>query len=232
MIDIRHLSKSYGDVQVLLDVDLSLADDRISAFVGKNGAGKTTLMEIIAGIRKPDDGEIWADDALLTIPYAKSIRKRLFYLPTYNIGIMYLNAKENLEYFNALYRKRKDESSLEQLLKTYHLDGIGKMVQEFSLGMKKRMDLAILQLIDPEILLLDEPSIGLDVYNINFLKDRILALKQEGKQVILTSHDMGLLAKVADTVFLFNEGHIETYSGKDVDIEAKLLATYDEDDVK
>nr|WP_243465531.1 hypothetical protein [Oenococcus oeni] len=96
--------------------------------------------------------------------------------------------------------------------------------------MKKRLDLAILDMIAPEIILLDEPSLGLDVYHVDFLRKQILNYKKLGKTVIVTSHDMALSEKIADMIYLFSEKKIIAYNAKDVNSEEIVLESYKDHD--
>ncbi|MDR1568622.1 MAG: ABC transporter ATP-binding protein [Streptococcaceae bacterium] len=227
MIEIHNLEKKYDGDVLFKDVNITFLKSDISFLVGKNGVGKTTLMTILAGLLDFEQGDIEIDGRLLELPYQQSIRKQIFLLPTDNISIDYLTATENLSYYAKLYHIDVNTVVIDEILKEYQLkQEEKKLVVEYSTGMKKRLDLAILELISPEILLLDEPSLGLDVYHVDFLKRKLMDYKKQNKTIIVTSHDMSLANKVSDKVFLFKDKNIEVYNSVDVDLEAIILQSY------
>ncbi|MDR1606684.1 MAG: ABC transporter ATP-binding protein [Streptococcaceae bacterium] len=226
MIIINKLFKKYEDI-VFKRLSIVIPENTISFFVGRNGAGKTTLMEIIMGLNEYQEGEIIIDKENIKIPYSNEIRQKINFLPVENIAIAYLTARENLEYYACLYKIGSSQSKIDELILEYQLDEQEKKyVKYYSTGMKKRLDLAIFELTQAKILLLDEPSVGLDVYNVDFLKKKLIDYKRKNKTVIVTSHDMSLCQKIADNVFLFKDKSVIKYDGQDVDAEKLVLDTY------
>ncbi|MDR2660625.1 MAG: ATP-binding cassette domain-containing protein [Lactobacillaceae bacterium] len=227
-IEINNLTKSYGEKTVLENVTIDIPLNSISFFVGKNGAGKTTLMDILVGLTNIEKGQIFIGEQLAKIPYSQQLREKIFLLPVENISIDYLTAMENIEYFQTIFNLNLTDLEIEKILTDYQLINETNLVESFSTGMKKRLDLAILEVIAPEIILLDEPSLGLDVYHVDFLRKKLLEYKATGKTVIVTSHDMSLANKIADQVYLFNNKKIEKYDAKKIDSEKMVLETYRE----
>ena len=230
MIKINNLTKKYKDKLVLDKVNLQIPSNKISFFVGKNGSGKTTLIDILAGLNKINHGSIQIDNKDARIPYSKSLRKKIFSLPVENISVEYLTAKENLLYYSELFKLKLSDRKIKDILQSYNLFEETDFSVTFSTGMKKRLDLAILDMIAPEIILLDEPSLGLDVYHVDFLRKQILNYKKLGKTVIVTSHDMALSEKIADMIYLFSEKKIIAYNAKDVNSEEIVLESYKDHD--
>jgi ABC-2 type transport system ATP-binding protein/heme exporter protein A len=207
-LEIKNISKSFDNCLVIDNVSLDFKLGTINFFVGKNGVGKTTLMELITGLLVPDFGEIILDGKALSIPYPKSVRQSMFFLPVENIAIDYLSAQENLVYFSELFHINKDR--IRDLLDEYQLEKYkNKWVKDYSKGMTQRLNLAIMDLVDSDILVLDEPSLGLDVFTLDFLRKKIIDYKNLGKLLIVTSHDMDFCKRLADNVYLFKDNIIE-----------------------
>ncbi|MGQ2286384.1 ABC transporter ATP-binding protein [Leuconostoc suionicum] len=226
-IEINNLTKSYDKKIVLDNVSISIPAGTISFFVGKNGAGKTTLMDILVGLNNFENGKIYINNQVAEIPYSKELRDEIFLLPVEDISIEYLTARENIKYFQTIFNVIKNDQ-IEEILTNYQLINETQLVKNFSTGMKKKLNLAILDTIAPNIILLDEPSLGLDVYHVDFLKRRLLDYKKNGKTVIVTSHDMRLADTIADQIYVFNNHNITSYDAHKINSEDVVLATYSE----
>ncbi|WP_243115693.1 ATP-binding cassette domain-containing protein [Periweissella cryptocerci] len=186
-------------------------------------------MDILVGLNQFDRGNVIIDENVMTIPYSKEMRKTIFLLPVESITIEYLTALENMDYFKHIFELNKSGDEIVQILQAYKLEQESGLVKGFSTGMRKRLDLAILDMISPDIMLLDEPSLGLDVFHVDFLRKRLLAYKELGKTLIITSHDMALSNRIADRIYLFNNNQIIEYDADDVNSEEMVLSTYDAD---
>ncbi|MFT8323880.1 ATP-binding cassette domain-containing protein [Oenococcus sicerae] len=228
-LSLKNISKSYDGKIVFHNQNFDFSQNEIVFFVGKNGVGKTTLMETIVGLNQPDQGTIMLDGRELRIPYDVSARKQLSFLPTENQLVNYLNAKENLAYFAEIYRIKDYEPTISGLIKNYlFADQEKKLVKDYSTGMKRRLSLALIDLIDAPVIILDEPSLGLDIYNTDFLRKQLWAYRQAGKLVIVTSHDLLLCQRLADRVYLFSNDQVVEYQGKAMrNLEQGILDSYD-----
>ncbi|MFT8752536.1 MAG: ABC transporter ATP-binding protein [Oenococcus oeni] len=228
-LSLKEINKSYGSKVVFHHQDFSFSKNEIVFFVGKNGVGKTTLMEIIVGLNQIDEGEIILDKRELKVPYDLSSREKFSFLPTDDQLIDFLTARENLSYFAEIYRIKKYQDKIGDLIKDYQFsDQEGKLIKGYSKGMKRRLSLALIDLINSPIIVLDEPSLGLDIYNVNFLRKKLLEYRSEGKLVIVTSHDLLLCQRLADRVYLFSDNKIIEYQTGEIDkIERGILDSYE-----
>ncbi|AZZ60990.1 ABC transporter ATP-binding protein [Oenococcus sp. UCMA 16435] len=228
-LSLKEINKNYGSKIIFNHQNFSFSKNEIVFFVGKNGVGKTTLMEIIVGLNQIDEGEIILNGRKLKIPYDLSARKKFSFLPTEDQLIDFLTAKENLSYFAEIYRISNYKNIIDELIEDYQFsEQKEKLIKDYSKGMKRRLSLALIDLIDSPIIVLDEPSLGLDIYNINFLRKKLFQYKKEGKLVIVTSHDLLLCQRLADRVYLFSDNKIIEYQTGNIDkIEQGILDSYE-----
>ncbi|WFO75472.1 ABC transporter ATP-binding protein [Desulfurococcaceae archaeon MEX13E-LK6-19] len=205
---VDNIVKKYNDKIVLENVSFSVEENTIYSLLGPNGAGKTTLLSIITGIVLPTSGEvkIYGRD-----PKDPDTRRIIGYCPQEPAVYEELTGYENLLFYARLYGI--DESSAKQriheLLETFGLkEHSNKLVGKYSGGMKKRLSLAIALLPDPKILILDEPTTGMDPGIRRETWDLILDLKKKGKTIILATHYMEEADILSDKVAIINEGKI------------------------
>jgi Cu-processing system ATP-binding protein len=207
MITISGLEKRYGAQHVLRGVDVEVRRGSVTAVVGPNGAGKTTLIKAILGLVHPDAGAIRMDDVL--VGEDCSYRARIGYMPQIARYPHNLSASELLAMLTDLRAAapqsgpmRRDESLIEQLALTEHLD---KPLRALSGGTRQKVNAVAAFLFMPDLLILDEPTAGLDPAASEVLKDRIRAERAAGRTVIVTSHFMSELEELAtDVVFLLD----------------------------
>lgn len=206
MIQVKELSFSYTKKPFIRNMNFSVSKGEIFGFLGPSGAGKSTLQKILIGMLSTYEGS-----ACVNGTECKN-RTNDFYQ---NIGVdfefstMYekLTARENLRFFASLYQQQP--RSMDQLLDAVGLsDHADKRVSEFSKGMKARLNFIKALLHDPAILCLDEPTSGLDPTNSRIMKDLILAEKDRGKTILLTTHNMEDAAELCDKVAFIVNGQI------------------------
>lgn len=207
-IELRQLSRCYGQHYILKNLNLTISQNKIVALQGSNGTGKTTLLKVIATKLKPNNGtgKVFGYDLQKE---ADKVRAKVAYLSVLGGNYNVLSALENLQLANKLYNKSLNSKSLEAyleevgLLATKH-----QLVRTFSSGMKKRLALARLLLADASLWLLDEPYAALDKQG-KLLIDGLLArAKKEGKTVIMASHELERSVKFADAVLQLVEGQL------------------------
>jgi ABC-2 type transport system ATP-binding protein len=211
MIEVEHLSKSFGDVHAVNDVSFSVARGEIFAFLGPNGAGKTTTIKMLTTLLRPSSGIIKLD-GLDPAAQPNDARRRfgiVFQDPSLDAE---LTAWENMQLHGVLYhvpRATRLERS-ESLLKLFELwDRRDSQVKTFSGGMKRRLEIARGFLHTPRILFLDEPTLGLDPQSRNQLWTHVKHLNQtEGTTVFLTTHYMEEADRVAHRVGVIDHGKI------------------------
>ncbi|HEY9479742.1 MAG TPA: ABC transporter ATP-binding protein [Gemmatimonadaceae bacterium] len=205
MIEVNRLEKRFGALQVLRGLDLTMGSGRVTAVVGPNGAGKTTLIKIILGLTRADSGCVQIDGK--PIGADDDYRSRIGYMP--QIG----RFPENLSALDlmALLRELRgtEESVDEELIDRLGLGGeLRKSIRTLSGGTRQKVNAVLAFLFRPEILILDEPTVGLDPISSGIVKDKILAERGAGRTVVLTSHIMSDLEELADDVAFLADGRI------------------------
>lgn len=216
MIEIEHLYKSY-DKPVLKDVNLSVRRGSILGLLGPNGAGKTTLISILTGVIRKESGSITVGGLDLDREF-KAIQLKCSYVPQALAFYRLLTAFENLEYFGALWglKGKKLKDRMEFCIDIGSMQPFAKKrVDQFSGGMKRRLNLAIGLLNDPEILYLDEPTVGVDTQSRNYILETIRKINRERKTTIIyTSHYMDEIEQVSDEIAIIDEGKIILHGDK------------------
>lgn len=219
-INVENVSKSFSKKAVLQNVDLSIEKGQLYGLIGPSGAGKTTLVKMIVGMEKADNGEI---QVLNTKMPNLAILQEIGYMAQSDALYVELTGEENLKFFASLYKLKKDEqknriayaSGLVNLT-----DDLKKRVSAYSGGMKRRLSLAIALIQDPKILILDEPTVGIDPELKLSIWNELLRLKNaEGKTIIVTTHVMDE-AERCDYVAMVRDGRILT-SGTPVELKEK-----------
>lgn len=189
-IEIKNVRKNFGRHTVLSEIGLSVSKAEIFGLLGPSGAGKTTLVKMIAGIDAASDGQV----IVLNERMPKlGMMKHIGYMAQSDALYTELTAKENLEFFASLYglsgtsRKRK----IEEVMSLVHLtDDLTKLVSQYSGGMKRRLSLAIALLHDPQILILDEPTVGIDPVLRQSIWQELERLSGDGTTILVTTHVM------------------------------------------
>src|SRR6195256_5509077 len=208
MLEVKALKKSYGQVVPVAGVSLRAGSSETIGLLGPNGAGKTTTVSMIAGLFPPDSGEVLIDGSPLrgdTDP----VKRKIGLVPQ-NIALYdELSALDNLIFLGALYDlhgsalKRAMAGALDLVgLSDRAKDKVGT----FSGGMKRRLNLAAALLHDPQILLLDEPTVGVDPQSRNAIFDNLEALKKRGKTLIYTTHYMEEAERLCDRIVIIDHG--------------------------
>ncbi len=216
MIEISHLYHSY-DKPVLKDVNLSVRRGSILGLLGPNGAGKTTLISILTGVIRKESGSITIGGLDLDREL-KAIQLKCSYVPQTLAFYRLLTAVENLEYFGALWglKGKVLKERMEFCIDIGSMQPFAKKrVDQFSGGMKRRLNLAIGLLNDPEILYLDEPTVGVDTQSRNYILETIRKINRERKTTIVyTSHYMDEIEQVSDDIAIIDEGKIVLHDDK------------------
>lgn len=205
MLEVKSINKSYGKRQVLENFSMRAEQGEIIGLVGENGAGKSTLLKILATLSKPDSGELYLNGKPYK-KYFKEHRKIIGYVPQ-DIAVWEdLTVLENMKFFAKLSPVKKTVPELTELLNNTQLDRYDTKVSKLSGGMKRKLNLAISLINDPEFLLLDEPTAGIDLKSRieigEFLKT--LAVRND-ILIIYTSHDMNEIKEVCDRVIVIGK---------------------------
>lgn len=208
ILEVKGLTKKFKNQIAVNNVSISIREGSVYGLLGPNGAGKSTILKMITGIMKPSSGEILFEDHLWTRKDLKDIGALIEEPAIYPN----LTAKENLEVASTLYGLPKKR--VEEVLDIIGLRQVGKKkVRNFSMGMKQRLGLGMAIINNPKLLILDEPTNGLDPIGIEELRELIRSFPAMGITVILSSHILSEVAQVADKVGIISNG-IVGYDGE------------------
>ena len=217
MIEIKDVTKSYGRQKVLQNVSFEIMEGELFGLLGPNGAGKSTLIDILTGIQSMDSGEIFINGKSIKTDKVE-IRKHLGLVPQDIALLEELNAVDNLEYFGGLYGLAGQElkSQIEKLLEVAGLtDKKKEKVKNYSGGMKRRLNIAVAMLHNPSILILDEPTVGVDAQSRQHIFDYIQSLAEQGTTILYTSHYMEEIEALCKRVFILDLGEEVAYGTKE-----------------
>ena len=205
MLSVRNLSKSYGDLKAVDHISFYVDQGEIAVLVGPNGAGKSTTIQSIVGILR-FDGDIMIGDYSNMDLEAKKI---LSYVPEMPSMFPLLNVREHIEYMALAYGHDVNHEKIDSLLKRFELfDKQDKLGDQLSKGMMQKVSICCALIVEPEVVILDEPMIGLDPKAIKELKIVILELKEMGKTVLISTHMMEMIEDLWDRVIFMKEGKV------------------------
>ena len=209
MIEVKHVTKKYGDFTAVNDINFTIKDDEIVGFLGPNGAGKSTTMNMITGYIEPTSGKILVNDYDISKDPNK-VKRQIGYMPESTPLYYDLTVREFISYMADLkYVKRKEKK--DRVEKTINEVGLAnvqnKLIRNLSRGYKQRVSLAGALIGDPKVLILDEPTVGLDPKQITEIRELI---KKLGKNhtVILSSHILSEVSQICKKVVIINKGKI------------------------
>ncbi len=209
MITADNLKKRYGDVVALDGVSFEVQKGETFGLLGPNGAGKTTAIKLLCGLLKPDSGTVSLDGK--TDPTLSKVRLSLGVVPQALAIYEELSAEENLRFFGRTYglAGRKLKGRVSDCLEIAGLAHRGKeRVSKYSGGMKRRLNMVCSLLHEPSLLLLDEPTVGVDPQSRNLIFDTIEAMKQRDRTIIYTTHYMEEAQRLCDRVAILDHGRI------------------------
>ena len=210
MLAITHLRKSFGSLVAVDDVSFSLEGGQLVGLLGPNGAGKTTTVSMIAGLVTPDRGDVLIGGHHLSGD-TDPAKKRIGLVPQDLALYDELSARANLRFFGALYGltgRTLDDAIAGALGLVELADRATDAVKTFSGGMKRRLNLAAGLLHDPDILLLDEPTVGVDPQSRNAIFENLETLKGRGKALLYTTHYMEEVERLADRIVVMDHGRV------------------------
>jgi ABC-2 type transport system ATP-binding protein len=211
-LNIQQLSKKYGKKIALESISFSVKKGTCFGLLGPNGAGKSTTMKILTGIVIADNGSVTIL-GLDSIDHRQSIQQKVGYVPQSITLYEELNAYDNLLFFGKMYGVKDNllkERIRKVLLQTGLLDRAKDKVKEYSGGMKRRINIAAALLHEPKILILDEPTVGIDPQSRNHIFDMIHELKKEGVTIIYSTHYMEEVEALCDEIAIIDNGKIIT----------------------
>jgi ABC-2 type transport system ATP-binding protein len=201
LLSAAHLTRRFGERVAVEDVSFALEPGEIFALLGPNGAGKTTTLRMLAGLIRPSSGRVSIAGDELTSDNAPRLRSRIGFL-TETPGLWErLDVRRNLLVYARLHGLRYPEKAVDAVLETFDMrDRAGDLAGQLSKGLKQRVALARTLLHDPDVILLDEPTAGLDPESAREVRELILRLRGERRTVLLSTHNLDEVERVANRV--------------------------------
>lgn len=226
MIQVRGLRKLYKKVTAVDDLSFTVHDREIFGLVGPNGAGKTTTLKCICGVALPTEGLILIDDYNL-FENEQEAKRLLAFVPETPNPYEILTVTEHMKFIALLYSVTNPDQKIEELLNAFELDEKkDALVNSLSKGMKQKLTICCALVHDPEILLLDEPLIGIDPRGARTLKDTLIQRAEQGKSVIISSHMLYLVEELCHRILIIDHGK-KIAEGTLEEIRKKALAAAD-----
>ena len=208
MIIVKNLKKNFGRVDALTNLNFRAEDGKVTGIVGHNGAGKTTTFRCLAGLLKPDAGQILVDDWDVVTARIE-VQKRLGVLSDAKGLYPRLTAREHIRYFAKLYGLDEEEMEIREQILIERLDMhefADRRAQGFSRGQRLKVALAQALVHNPHNIIFDEPTNGLDVSGVKAVHDLILELKSLGNCIVISSHIISEISKLCDHIVIVAEG--------------------------
>ncbi len=210
MLTVEHLAKSYGSKQAVVDVSLTVARGEVVGLLGPNGAGKSTTVAMICGLVTPDAGRVLVDGEAIRSDDGP-VKRRIGLVPQDISLFEDFGARDNLELFGALYGVR-GALLKERVDAALELVGLVDRAKDkpsgYSGGMKRRLNIAAALVHDPDLLVLDEPTVGVDPQSRNAIFDNLEALAARGKAIVYTTHYMEEAERLADRIVIVDDGRL------------------------
>jgi ABC-2 type transport system ATP-binding protein len=226
MLKVRQLDKRYGERHAVQSVSFGLSRGETLGLIGPNGAGKSTTVGMLCGLLAPDSGDVLINDVAMGLGRS-AVKQQIGLVPQELALYEDLSAQENLKLFGALYGlhgARLQRRCTEVLALVNLEDRAKERVRQFSGGMKRRLNIAAALLHDPQLLVLDEPTVGVDPQSRNAIFDCLETLKREGRSLIYTSHYMEEVERLADHIVVMDHGKVIA-DATPAELYARLPAT-------
>lgn len=206
-IEVKKVSKSFKDIDILDNVNLTFESGKIYGLIGTNGSGKTVLLKMLCAFYEPTSGEILFDGRNIIAeqefpPSTRALIEKPTFLPD-------LSGRDNLKLLAAIQNNIGD-NEIDETLKTVGLiDAADKLFHKYSLGMKQKLGIAQVLMEDPDIMIFDEPFNGLDDKSAKNIRNILLNEKKKGKLIIIATHIKDDVDKLCDIVYKVDDGNIE-----------------------
>jgi len=209
-VEVSHIAKSFADKVAVGDLSFSVAQGEMFGLIGPNGAGKTTTIRMMMDIIKPDSGEV----TILGEKLTEATKDKLGYMPEERGLYKKLSVLESIIYLASLKgmdRRSATEKANQLLNQTGMLDSRKKKIEELSKGMGQIIQFIVTIIHDPQLVIMDEPFAGLDPVNTELLKGMLADLRNQGKAVILSTHQMNQVEELCDRILMISNGHAVLY---------------------
>lgn len=205
MIEIKGLSKSFGDKKILDNVNVSIAENSILTLVGPSGGGKTTLLRCLAGLETADSGEVWMNNSVLK--FSEIAGDIGFVFQDFNL-FPHFTVLENITLAPKMTKQKDKKQIDEEALKLLEKFGLKEQVNQYpsqlSGGQKQRVAIVRALIMSPKLLCYDEPTSALDPLLVDSIAETIMELKEEGMTQVVVTHDLSFAKKISDTLIEVN----------------------------
>lgn len=209
LIKVIDVMKIYGKQDSLKGVTFSIEKGEVFGLIGPNGAGKSTLLSIMATILKPTSGTVLIEGQDVMKQY-KAIRENLGFVPQDLALWPELTVAENMKFWSKLtYPKAKKEELLSICERVGLKDKWKQKVSTLSGGMKRKLNIAVALIHEPSVLIMDEPTVGIDIQSKREINRYIQSLAAEGKTIVYTTHDAGEILRMCDRIGILNQGDLK-----------------------
>lgn len=203
MIEVKNVKKKYKKVKALDDVSFNIEEGKITCILGVNGVGKSTILKAIAGLVKPNSGEILIDGE----KFNQQTYNKLAFVPDIDIHFNHLNIKETFDFMKLFY-KNWDEKRAYEILKMFSLTDDRK-ISELSKGNKARVKIIIGFAQRAKYILLDEPFSGIDIFKREQFIKAMLTFMKDDESIVITTHEIDEIEQIVDDVIILNNGKIK-----------------------
>jgi ABC-2 type transport system ATP-binding protein len=210
MIELHNVSKSYGNTVAVRDLSLSIAKGELFAFLGPNGAGKTTTIKLMCGLLFPSAGSIRVAGFDIQT-HGEQARRVISYVPDQPFLYEKLTGREMLQFIADMYAMPPERArdGMARMIELFGLETfVDNLTQHYSHGMRQRTVFACALLHEPEVLIVDEPTVGLDPRSIRLLKDLLRAEARRGVTVFLSTHSLDIAQELADRIGVIGRGRL------------------------
>lgn len=211
IVQIENLSFGYTDKKIIKDLALRIRKNEIVGLLGVNGSGKTTLLNLIVGLFGVNEKVSMFNKTVNLND--DNFKKRFAYITDEDTVLSYLTAKEYLNFIVDIYKLNKSDSDskIEELIKYFKLenDYDNKLIKDFSKGMKKKIQIIGSLIYNPEFLIIDEVTNGLDIEMIYLLREILKRMMHQGTTILIASHDLNFISELCNRVLIFSEGTIK-----------------------
>ncbi len=208
MIQIENITKEFGKVIAVNNLKLEIDKGQFFGFLGQNGAGKTTTVKMITGLLRPTAGRILIDD-LDVQKHPVQVKKRIGYVPDDPYIYEKLTGREFLRFVGGLFDmdEAKQEERIDWLLDMFQMQSMAdKRSEEYSHGMRQKIVMSSAILHEPDIIIVDEPMVGLDPQSARLLKDILKKLSKRGTTIFMSSHSLSVVEELCDRIGIIKEG--------------------------
>lgn len=210
MIEFEAARRTYGEKVAVSGLDLTIPSGELFAFLGPNGAGKTTTIKMLVGLLRPSSGRVRVC-GFDVVTQTRDANRRLGYVPDEPYLYDKLSGREFLDFITRMYGldAQAGRDRIDREIENFQLDGfIDDLAESYSHGMRQRLVFAAAMLHDPQVLVLDEPMVGLDPRSTRLVKDLLHQRSRQGMTIFMSTHTLGLAEEIADRIGIVDHGHL------------------------